>query len=129
LASGGEDSRLIASMAWQIKRRRVAPAVFTPEQIAEAKAVACEPPAQEGVPLSRRSVADVHRVVIERGVCEASVSTTVRWLREDAIRPYRSWIFPTDPDFAIKACRILDLYQGRWEGELLHPGGHDHLGR
>jgi hypothetical protein len=48
----------------------------------------------------------------------------VRWLREDAIRPwqYRSWIFPTDPDFAEKAGRILDLYEGRWEGKLLHPG-------
>jgi len=47
----------------------------------------------------------------------------VRWLREDAIRPwqYRSWIFPTDPDFAEKAGRVLDLYEGRWEGKLLHP--------
>jgi hypothetical protein len=52
------------------------------------------------------------------------VSTIVRWLRQDAIRPwqFRSWIFPTDPEFALKAGRILDLYQGRWEGELLHPG-------
>jgi hypothetical protein len=48
----------------------------------------------------------------------------VRWLREDAIRPwlYRSWIFPADPDFATKAGRVLDLYEGRWEGRLLHPG-------
>ncbi len=45
-------------------------------------------------------------------------------MREDAIRPwlYRSWIFPTDPDFAVKAGRILDLYAGRFEGRLLHPG-------
>ena len=47
----------------------------------------------------------------------------MRWLREDAIRPwlYRSWIFPTDPDFAAKAGPVLDLYEGRWEGKLLHP--------
>lgn len=47
----------------------------------------------------------------------------MRWLRQDAIRPwqYRSWIFPTDPEFAVKAGRVLDLYQGHWEGELLHP--------
>jgi len=124
LVSGGEDSRPIAWMVLRIKRGRVARVVFPPEQIAEVKAVACEPPAQEGVPLSRRSVADVHRLVIERGICDASVSTIVRWLAEDAIRPwqYRSWIFPTDPDFAEKAGRILDLYQGRWDGELLHPG-------
>ena len=107
----------------RIKRDRVDRAVFPPEQIAEVKAVACEPPAK-GAPLSRRSVADVHRLVVERGISEASVSTILRWLRDDAIRPwqYRSWIFPTDPQFAVKAGRILDLYQGRWEGELLHPG-------
>ena len=29
---------------------------------------------------------------------------------------------PTDPDFARKAGRILDLYEGRWDGKLLHPG-------
>jgi transposase len=45
-------------------------------------------------------------------------------LSQDAIRPWqhRSWIFPRDPDFQAKAGRVLDLYAGRWEGELLHPG-------
>jgi hypothetical protein len=106
-----------------MKRGLVARAAFPPQQIAEVKAVACEPPSA-GAPLSRRSTADVHRLVIERGICDASQSTIVRWLREDAIRPwqYRSWIFPTDPDFAAKAGRILDLYEGRWDGKLLHPG-------
>ena len=35
---------------------------------------------------------------------------------------HRSWIFPTDPDFLAKAGRVLDLYQGRLQGRLLHPG-------
>ena len=106
-----------------MKRGQVARAAFPPQQIAEVKAVACEPPS-EGCPLSRRSTADVHRLVLERGICGASHSTIVRWLREDAIRPwrYRSWIFPTDPEFAEKAGRILDLYEGRWDGKLLEPG-------
>jgi len=45
-------------------------------------------------------------------------------LAEDAIRPwnYRSWTFPRDPDFRVKAARVLDLYAGRWEGKLLGPG-------
>ena len=108
---------------WRIKRGRVDRAASPPQQIAEVKAVACEPPS-EGAPLSRRSTADVHRLVLQRGICDASQSTIVRWLREDAIRPwqYRSWIFPTDPEFAAKAGRILDLYQGRWDGKLLEPG-------
>jgi hypothetical protein len=29
---------------------------------------------------------------------------------------------PRDPEFTAKAGQILDLYAGRWEGELLHPG-------
>jgi len=107
----------------RIKRGRAGRAVFPPEQIAEVKAVACQPPGEDA-PLSRRSGADVHRLVIQRSICEASRSTILRWLREDAIRPwqYRSWIFPTDSLFAEKAGRILDLYAGRWEGRLLHPG-------
>ena len=52
--------------------------------------------------------------------------TVWRWLSADAIKPWqhRSWIFPRDPRFAEKAGRVLDLYQGRWEGELLHPGDY-----
>ena len=103
------------------------PASFSPEQIAEVKAVACEPPAREGVPLSRRSRADVHRLVIERGVtrrvCVDDRAVVARG--RDPPVAVRSWIFPTDPEFAVKAGRILDLYQGRWEGELLHPARGD----
>jgi hypothetical protein len=42
-------------------------------------------------------------------------------LHEDAIRPWqhRTWIFPRDPDFALKAGRILDLYAKQWEGKRL----------
>jgi hypothetical protein len=62
--------------------------------------------------------------VIERAVCDASASTIARWLAEDAIRPWqhRSWLFPRDPRFLEKAGPVLDLYERRWQGELLHPG-------
>jgi DDE superfamily endonuclease len=51
-------------------------------------------------------------------------ATVWRWLAEDAIRPwnYRSWIFLRDRAFRAKAARVLDLYAGRFEGKLLHPG-------
>jgi hypothetical protein len=103
---------------------RAARAVFPPEEIAQVKAIACELPRTQGVPLSRFSRAELHRLVVGRGLCEASASTIARWLAEDAIKPwrYRSWIFPTDPDFEQKAGRVLDLYAGRWQGRLLHPG-------
>lgn len=83
------------------------------------KAIACELPATSGVPLSRWSAGEVAREAIDRGlVAEISGTTVWRWLAEDAIRPFyhRSWIFPRDPDFARKASRALDLYEGRWEG-------------
>jgi hypothetical protein len=50
-----------------------------------------------------------------------SRSTVRRWLDADVIRPwqYRSWIFPRDPYFAVRAGRVLDLYQRIWEGEEL----------
>ena len=62
--------------------------------------------------------------MIERGVTEASAATIARWLAEDAIKPWqhRSWVFPRDPRFLELAGPVLDLYQRRWEGRLLHPG-------
>jgi hypothetical protein len=34
------------------------------------------------------------------------------------------WIFARDPDFTAKGGPVLDLYSGRWQGELLHPGDY-----
>ena len=98
-------------------------AVFPPEQIAEVKALACELPATEGLPLSRFSRTELHRLVIQRGLTEASASTIWRWLHDDALKPWqqRSWIFVRDPQFAAKAGRVLDLYQRRFEGRRLRP--------
>ncbi len=89
--------------------------------------LACERPADSEVPLARWSSSELAAEVVTRGICEQISGITVwRWLSEDAIKPwqYRSWIFPRDPHFTEKAGRILDLYAGRWEGELLHPGDY-----
>src|SRR5688572_15271631 len=104
---------------------RVGRGVFPPAQVAEVKALACELPAEQGVPLSRWSSAELAREAVKRGIVATIAAVTIwRWLTEDAIRPwnYRSWIFPRDPNFAEKAGRILDLYEGRWERQLLEPG-------
>ena len=70
---------------------------------------------QPRVPLGRFSRAELHRLVVERGLSEASASTIWRWLHDDAFKPWqhRCWIFPRDPDFAAKAGRVLDLYERR----------------
>lgn len=90
--------------------------------VVEVKAIACELPATLGLPLSRLQVPDIRAEVLRRGiVAEVSGSTIWRWLDADAIRPwtYRSWIFPRDPDFEVKAGRVLDLYGRRFEGKRL----------
>jgi len=123
-ASGVDDSAKSASPGSRTSRARVARAVFPPEQVAEVKAIACELPATHGLPLSRFTRTELHRLVVERGVCDASASTIWRWLHDDALKPWqqRSWLFPRDPDFAAKAGRVLDLYERRCEGRRLHPG-------
>ena len=73
--------------------------------VVQVKALACELPAESGVPLSRYSRSELAREVTQRGiVASISGSTIWRWLDRDAIRPWyhRSWIFPRDPDFAAK---------------------------
>ena len=89
----------------------------------QVKALACELPHRLGLPLSRLSLADIRQEVMAQGiVAQVSGSTLWRWLSADALRPWqhRSWIFPRDPDFALKAGRILDLYARLWEGKPLH---------
>jgi hypothetical protein len=91
--------------------------------VAEVKALACELPATHGLPLSRFSRTELHRLVVERGLSEASASTIWRWLHDDALKPWqqRSWIFVRDPGFAGKAGRVLDLYERRFQGRRLRP--------
>jgi hypothetical protein len=90
--------------------------------VVQVKALACELPATLGLPLSRLSVSEVAQQARQLGlVATISDSTVWRWLNADAIRPWqhRCWIFPRDAQFAVKAGRILDLYQRLWKGKLL----------
>jgi transposase len=98
------------------------PRVFAAAVVTETKAIACELPATRGVPLGRWSLAELRAEVIASGlVAEVSTATLGRWLAQDAIRPWqhRSWIFPRDPAFGVKAARVLDLYEGIFDGAKL----------
>jgi transposase len=95
------------------------PARFTPAQVAEVKALACQLPAETGIPLSRWSCGDLADQVVARGVAPAmSASTVRRILAADALKPWqhRSWLFIRDPAFAVKAGRVLDLYARIFDG-------------
>ncbi len=106
----------------QDRPRSGRPRVFADVAAAEVKAMACALPAETGVPLARWSASELAAEAVTRGVVDTlSGSTVRRWLNADAIKPwrYRSWIFPRDPDFAVKAARVLDLYDRLWDGRPL----------
>lgn len=98
------------------------PRKFAAHVAAGVKALACELPITTGTPLARWSCPELAREAAARGITPAiSASTIRRWLAEDALKPWqhRSWIFPRDPYFALKAARVLDLYQRTWDGQPL----------
>lgn len=100
------------------------PRRFAAEVVAGVKAIACQPPTARAVPLSRWSSAELAAQAVAEGLAvSVSASTVRRWLAEDAIKPWqhRSWIFPRDPQFALKAARVLDLYERIWDGAVLGP--------
>lgn len=104
------------------RRRSGRPPKFTPVQVAGIKALACQMPAKTGAPLSRRSRPDLAACAVGQGIAAGiSASTIRRILAADAIKPwqYRSWLFTRDPDFAVKAGRVLDLYSRVWDGNPL----------
>jgi len=108
---------------WRINPVEVAKPPFPPRDRALVAALACERVAQTQTPLSRQSLADLaHTARIELGK-PISRTTVGRILDEDAIKPwqYEHWIFPRAPDFFRKAARVLDLYEGYWQGERLDP--------
>ena len=97
---------------------------FFPEEIAQIKALACQLPAERGIPLSRFSITEIVREVISAAIVPSvSDSSVWRWLHEDAIRPWfhRSWIYPRDTQFIEKSGKVLDLYARQWEGNPLGP--------
>lgn len=100
------------------------PSRFSAAQRAQVTALACQIPARVGVPLARWSCPELAREIVGQGVAEAiSPATVRRWLARDAIKPwqFRSWLFPRDPDFAVKAERVLELYHRRWDDRKLGP--------
>jgi len=109
-------------------KRSGRPPVFSAVQVARVKALACPPPEEAGLPLSRWSCPELARHAVTDGICASiSPSTVRRWLSEDALKPwqYQSWIFITDPDFTAKAHRVLDLYDRTWDGKPL--GDNDYV--
>src|SRR4051795_10580302 len=78
-----------------------APAKFTPEQVTQILAVACEPPEKSGRPITHWTTQELTDEVIRRGiVASISPAQVYRYLREAALQPHKSryWLNTTEKD-------------------------------
>jgi hypothetical protein len=98
------------------------PPIYGAQERAQVVAIVCETLHDHKQPLSRFSISDLHRLVVqEEGLGHLSHGSLARILAENVLKPWRYsyWLFPRDPDFVSKACVVLDLYAGFWEGQRL----------
>jgi len=93
-----------------------APGKFTPEQVTQILAVACEPPEKSGRPITQWTASELADEVVKRGIV-ASISTSQvnRYLREAAMQPHKSryWLNTTEKDpeqFAKQVATVCETY-------------------
>jgi hypothetical protein len=111
-----------AIVALQDLPRSGRPVIYGPMAQAQVVALVCQTLHQRHLPLSRLALSDLHPVIIsEPSLAQLSQSSLSRILHQHALKPwrYQHWLFPRDPDFVAKACVVLDLYAGFWQGQPL----------
>jgi transposase len=93
------------------------PGKFTPEQVVTILAVACEPPAKSGRPITHWTAKELADEVIKRGIVPSiSVTQVGRYLREAALQPHkkRYWLNTREKDpvvFQERVEAVCDTYQ------------------
>jgi hypothetical protein len=111
-----------AVVALQDLPRSGRPPTYGPVQKAQVVAAVCEILDEHQQPLSRFALSDLGQLVRPRtGLNHLSQASLGRILNQYALKPwqYRYWLYPRDPDFVSKACVVLDLYAGLWQGQPL----------
>jgi transposase len=103
--------------------RSGAPGKFTPEQVTQILAVACEPPAKSDRPITHWTVQELTDEVIRRGIVESiSPAQVYRYLREAALQPHKSryWLNTNETDparFEAEVKTVCDTYLAAPEQE------------
>src|SRR3954468_1372505 len=98
------------------EQRPGAPGKFTPEQVTQILAVACEPPEKSGRPITHWTAHELADEVVTRGIVTSiSPSQVARYLREAALQPHKSryWLNTTETDpvkFAAQAKAVWNTY-------------------
>jgi len=94
-----------------------APGTFTAEQVARILAVACEPPAQSGRPITHWTQRELRAEVIQRGIVASISESRIRhFLRTAALQPHRRkmWLNTKEKDpelFQREVEAVCDTYQ------------------
>ena len=103
-----------------------APGKFTPEQVTQILAVACEPPEKSGRPITHWTAQELTDEVIRRRIVESiSPSQVSRYLREAALQPHKSryWLNTTEKDparFEEQVKAVCDTYLAAPERARTH---------
>jgi transposase len=103
-----------------------APAKFTPEQVTQILAVACEPPEKSGRPITHWTALELTDEVIKRDIVTSISSSQVsRFLCEAALQPHKSryWLNTTEKDpqrFEEQVKAVCDTYLEAPEQERSH---------
>jgi transposase len=93
-----------------------APGKFTPEQVTQILAVACETPEKSGRPITHWTLQELVDEVIKRGIVKSiSPAQVSRYLREAALQPHKSryWLNTTETDparFEAQVKTVCDTY-------------------
>jgi transposase len=102
-----------------------APAKFTPEQVTQILAVACEPPEKSGRPITHWTGRELTEEVIKRRIVTSiSPSQVSRYLREAALQPHKSryWLNTTEKDparFEEQVKAVCDVYRAAPQRERI----------
>lgn len=105
------------------------PGKFTPEQITQILALACEPPEQSGRPITHWTSQELADEAQKRGiVASISAAQVGRYLREAELRPHKSryWLHTKEKDpqqFQEKVEAVCDAYR---EAPRLYQEEHTH---
>jgi Homeodomain-like domain/DDE superfamily endonuclease len=127
----GADLRRAIEAVLGDEPRPGCPGKFTPEQITQILALACEPPSSSGRPITHWTGQELADEARKRGIVESiSAAQVNRYLSEGQLQPHRSryWLNSTerekDPQgFQEKVEAVCDCYR---EAPRLGAEGHTH---
>lgn len=83
--------------------RSGSPGTFTAAQVTQILALACEPPAKSGRPITHWTRKELHAEVLKRGIAQISESQVSRYLKQAVLQPHRRkmWLNTKEKDPAV----------------------------